>query len=454
MMFDILFMLICFLFVVLVFLPGSEDIDNAVHLLEDRIDSEVEYHRDQSSNKRSRGSSHLTSLFPLALYSSLPAAMQMKVFDKTPPGYRKVIFSTNIAETSLTIDGICFVVDCGFVKTTYFDPRTGVASLITCTVPKSTSRQRAGRAGRTKEGKCFRLMTEVDFNALPDYAPPEMQRSDISGAMLQLKALGIHDVVHFDFLSPPPVENMIYALELLFSLGAVDESGSITALGEKIVQIPLEPQLAKCLISSFEFGCTEEMLSIAAMCSVDFPFAIPRGRVSAEQRQHYSDCVSEFAVLEGDHLFLLNIFNKFLENESDAKSWCDSYRLQYKILVRAKELRQNLKRMLVSLMSENSVLSSCGEDSVSIRKCIVSGYFGNAARLTPSGNYVTVRGQQLVAIHSNSVLSRFGAPAEWVVFNDVVFTTNAQIRDVSKIEPLWLLELASSYYISAFPSKI
>jgi ATP-dependent RNA helicase DDX35 len=438
-----------------VFLPGSEDIDNAIAILEERVAAELDHQESSTSRKRGRHGhdSSLSRLILMPLYSSLPAIAQMKVFDRTPPGYRKVIFSTNIAETSVTIEGICFVVDTGFVKTTYFDAATGITALIAGAESKATARQRAGRAGRTREGKCFRLMTEKAFGSLPEFSVPEMQRSDISGAVLQLKALGIRDVVHFDFLSPPPAENMIYALELLYSLGALDNEGNMTETGENMALMPLEPRLAKALLSSIDFGCTEEILSIASMCSVEYPFLPPRGRVSLEQRQHFNDCISEFAVLEGDHLSLLKLFNSFVENQADAKSWCDSFRLQYRILLRAKEMRHNLQKMFMDILPPGSAVSSSVEDTVAVRKALICGYFGNAAKLGSDGRYLTVRGEQRVEVHSTSVLSRFGAPPEWVIFHDVVHTNTAQIRDVTKIEPLWLLELASSYYDSDFLHK-
>ena len=263
-----------------------------------------------------------------------------------------------------------------------------------------------------------------------------------------LKALGIDDVAHFDFLSPPPTESMMYALELLHSLGALDAECKLTTQGEKMADMPVEPRLAKTLLQSFDFGCGEELLSIAAMCSVDHPFIIPRGRASAEHKQRFYDCVADLAVLDGDHLTLLNIFRSFIEHESEGRNWCDSMCLNHRILVRAKEIRRNLKGMLRRFGPEGGVIASSEQDLSAIKKCLVSGYFGNAARLGPDGRYVTIRGGQSVALHSTSVLSKFGAPPEWIIFHDIVYTDCAQIRDVTKIEALWLLELAGSYYTS------
>jgi HrpA-like RNA helicase len=200
--------------------------------------------------------------------------MQMRVFHKAPAGVRKVVVATNIAETSLTIDNIRFVVDSGFAKQSYFNPvtgthtcpdlnelivafvnfemiATGIECLVTGPISRANAQQRAGRAGRVKEGKCYRLMTEKSYLKLEvalalyltstvshmlcafsqPHSIPEMQRSDITSAVLQLKALGISDVAHFDYLSAPPVESMLFALELLYALQAIDASGKLTYMG-------------------------------------------------------------------------------------------------------------------------------------------------------------------------------------------------------------------------------
>ena len=439
---------------ILVFLPGAEEIDTLLDMLEERADHHAR-----------------STLALLPLYSSLPFDMQMRAFQPAPKGTRKVIAATNIAETSVTIEGVRYVVDAGLVKLKFFDVKSGVDALITCPVAQASANQRAGRAGRTQPGKCFRLMTEPAFNELEAFSPPEMQRSDISWAVLQLKALGIDDVLHFDFISSPPAEAMVYALELLYSLNALDARCRLTEIGEKMAEMPVEPRLARCLLASFDFGCAEEVLSIAAMCSVEYPFITVKGGKSAgalEAKQRLLDNIGEFARLEGDHLTLLAIYRAYAEVVDDAgqghghghgqggygkssradagRSWCDSHCLQPRILARAFEVRAHLKGMLRRVAHQGAQFESCGEDTVAVRQCLVAGYFAHAAQLGSDGRYWTVRGRHAVSAHPLSVLARFGAPPEWVIFNDVVHTKHAMIREVTRIDPHWLIDFASHFY--------
>lgn len=333
---------------------GGEEIDSMIEVLQD------EYRGDR--------------LYFLPLYSALPIHIQQSVFYPTPPNKRKVILSTNIAEASITVDGIRYVIDSGYVKLNYFDVKTGLDSLITCPISKATAMQRAGRAGRTEEGKCYRLLTEDDYNnKLIEYPPTEMERTDISGAILQLKALGIDDIVHFDFLSSPPIDSIIFSLELLYSLGSIDIDCKLTKIGSEMAEMPIEPRLANTLLRSFDFGCGEEMLTISAMCSVEYPFITIRkkGNHLLDAKTKLLKDKKEFYIHDSDHLTLLNIYNQFKES-GYSQSWCDSYSLQYRILLRAKEIRKNLLSILKKSRSDGVIISSCGDDDIAIKKCLVS----------------------------------------------------------------------------------
>lgn len=176
--------------------------------------------------------------------------------------------STNIAETSLTIDGVVFVIDPGFAKQKVYNPRIRVESLLVSPISKASAQQRAGRAGRTRPGKCFRLYTEKAYkNEMQDNTYPEILRSNLGSVVLQLKKLGIDDLVHFDFMDPPAPETLMRALELLNYLAALDDDGNLTDLGAVMAEFPLDPQLAKMLIASCNHNCSNEILSVTAMLS-------------------------------------------------------------------------------------------------------------------------------------------------------------------------------------------
>lgn len=234
---------------ILVFLPGAEEIDSAVELLRDNA----------PHTERSTGGASGETIEIVPFYSALPAHLQMKVFEPARSGVRRIIVATTIAETSVTIDGVRYVIDPGVVRLPVYDPTKGFSALVTTLSSKAAARQRAGRAGRVAPGKCLRLMTEKAYHDLtPAQTVPEMQRSELSWVVLLLKALGIDDILHFDFLSPPPAETMIRALELLYALGALDEVCRLTdPLGTSMAEFPVEPCVAKFLLSAWEFNCVE-----------------------------------------------------------------------------------------------------------------------------------------------------------------------------------------------------
>jgi len=284
---------------VLLFLTGQDEIEDVCKQL------------------RTESEKCQTQFGPMAivpLYSSLTPQQQRKIFDRAPeplfvggPVGRKVVVSTNIAETSLTIDGIVYVVDPGFSKQKVYNPRVRVESLLVTPISQASAKQRSGRAGRTRPGKCFRLYTEKAFNNdLIQQTYPELLRSNLSNVILTLKRLGVDDLVHFDFMDPPAPETLMRALELLHFLGAMDDEGDLTEVGKSMSDFPLDPQLSKCLISSVDYGCSHEILIIVAMLSVPPVFLRPKNY------QSESDAAkAKFEDPHGDHLTLLNVFEQF-----------------------------------------------------------------------------------------------------------------------------------------------
>ena len=424
---------------ILLFLTGREEIETALDIIADRIPSLP---------------SGADKLLPLPLYAGLTVEQQMYVFEPAPERTRKVICATNIAEASVTIDGIAYVIDSGFVKLRAYSPQTGIETLTATPVSKASATQRSGRAGRTKPGKCYRLYTEAAFNTLAEATVPEIQRSNLAPTILQLKALGIDNIARFDFITPPPAELIIRALELLYSLGALDDYAKLTKpLGTRMAELALEPMLAKCLLSAPAFNCLSEMLSIAAMTSLQgnvwFSHDLKKAEESARRK---------FAVEEGDHLTLLNVYNAFVtKGRKDAK-WCQQHYLNFKSMSRAVSIRNQLRRYLERFgidvseslpsnsLSSSEVLRVGGRSKEeSIRRCLTSGYFAHAARMMPDGTFRTVDGGTVLYAHPSSLM--FNRKADWVVFTEVMETGDKVfIRDVTKIEKGWLVEYAPEFY--------
>ncbi|GME24516.1 putative ATP dependent RNA [Neofusicoccum parvum] len=420
---------------ILIFLTGREEIETALEMIADRA-----VNLDPKA----------PSIQALPLYAGLPTDQQMYVFDPAPENVRKVIIATNIAEASVTIDGIVYVIDSGYVKLRAYNPNTGIETLTATPVSKASATQRAGRAGRTKPGKCYRLYTEQAWESLPEATVPEIQRSNLAPVILQLKSLGIDNIARFDYLTPPPAELIIRALELLYSLGALDDYAKLTKpLGTRMAELAVEPTMAKVLLSSPDFGCLSEVLSIAAMTSL-------QGNVwfSHEgQKKAQESARRKFAVEEGDHLTLLNVYHAFVtKGKKDAK-WCRDNYLNFKSMARAVSIRNQLRKYLERLglnveesLSSSSVLRVGGPDKAEqIRRCLTTGFFAHAARMQPDGTFKTIDGGMVLHAHPTSLM--FNRKADWVIFHEIMETGNKTfIRDITKIEKNWLLEYAPQYY--------
>lgn len=379
---------------ILIFLTGREEIDTALETIADRA---------VNLNPKA------PSIQALPLYAGLPTDQQMYVFEPTPENTRKVIVATNIAEASVTIDGIVYVIDCGFVKLRAYNPNTGIETLTATPVSKASATQRAGRAGRTKPGKCYRLYTEQAYETLPVATVPEIQRSNLAPVILQLKSLGIDNIARFDYLTPPPAELVIRALELLYSLGALDDYAKLTKpLGTRMAELAVEPMMAKALLSAQGFGCLSEVLSIAAMTSL-------QGNVwfSHEgQKKAQEGARRKFAAEEGDHLTLLNVYHAFVtKGKKDAK-WCRDNYLNFKSMARTVSIRNQLRKYLERLginveesLASSDVLRVGGPDKAEqIRRCLTTGFFAHAARMQPDGTFKTIDGGMVLYAHPTSLM--------------------------------------------------
>jgi ATP-dependent RNA helicase DHX8/PRP22 len=406
---------------ILLFLTGQEEIDTSCEVLYERM--------------KALGPG-VPDLLILPVYSALPSEMQSKIFDPAPPGSRKVVIATNIAETSITIDHIYYVIDPGFVKQNAYDPKLGMDSLVVTPISQAQAKQRAGRAGRTGPGKCFRLYTEAAYQSemLPTTIP-EIQRQNLSNTILMLKAMGINDLLHFDFMDPPPTNTMLTALEELYALSALDDEGLLTRLGRKMADFPMEPSLSKSLIASVDMGCSEEMLTIVAMLSVQTVFYRPK-----EKQQQADQKKSKFHDPHGDHLTLLNVYNAWKQSKySDA--WCFENFIQKRQISRARDVRQQLASIMQRYKHQ---VVSCARNTVKVRQALVSGYFRNSARKDPQEGYKTLIEGTPVYMHPSSAL--FGKPAEHVIFHTLVLTTKEYMHCATVIEPKWLVEAAPTFF--------
>jgi len=406
---------------ILVFFTGQEEIEAAQENLERRV--------------RGLGSK-IGELLILPIYSTLPSDMQAKIFEPTPPGARKVVLATNIAETSLTINGVIYVIDPGFCKQKSYNPRSGMEALIVTPVSRASAQQRAGRAGRVSAGKCFRLYTAHAFmHELEEDQIPEIQRTNLGNVVLMLKSLGINDLIHFDFLDPPPAETLIRALELLYALGSLNDRGELTKLGRRMAELPLDPMLSKMLIQSEEYECSEECLTVCAMLSAgNAIFYRPK-----DKAVHADNAHKNFWKSGGDHITLINVYNQWVESNYSVE-WCYQNFLQARTMKRARDVREQIEGM----MDRVEVETKSSEDMAKVRKAITSGFFYNTARLSAEGNYKTVKHNLTVLIHPASCL--FKETKRWLVYFELVLTNKEYMRNVIEIDPKWLVEIAPHYY--------
>ncbi|PGH19160.1 hypothetical protein AJ80_04240 [Polytolypa hystricis UAMH7299] len=421
---------------ILLFLTGREEIDRAIQEIQERTNY---------LHAKAQG------LLALPLYAGLTTEQQLYVFEPTPEKTRKVVVATNIAEASVTIEGIVYVVDCGYAKLRAYDPNTGIEILTAVPISKASATQRAGRAGRTRPGKCLRLYTEQSYASLPEVTVPEIQRSNLAPVVLQLKALGIDNIVRFDFLTPPPAELVVRAFELLYSLGAVDEYAKLTKpLGIRMAEIAVEPMMAKALLAAPSFSCLSEILSIAAMASL-------QGTIWFQQHEGEKKAMDssrrKFAVDQGDHLTYLNVYQAFITKGKKDSKWCRDHSLNYKSMVKAVSVRAQLKRYLerFGIQVDESLGGAAAASTrgtvtaEKIQRCLTSGYFAHAARMQPDGSFRTISGGITLYAHPSSLM--FNRKADWVIFQEILQTSDkTYIRDITKVEKAWLLEYGADYY--------
>lgn len=433
---------------ILLFLTGEEEIEESCRNIEEQV----------SGLSRKIG-----EVVVLPLYGSLPPDRQQRVFAPAPrpmyhggPEGRKVICATNIAETSLTIDGVVYVIDTGFSKQKIYNPRSRVESLTVQPISRASAKQRAGRAGRTRAGKCFRLYTKETFeDELMDTAYPEILRSNLGNVVLQLKRLRIDDLVHFDFMDPPAPETLMRALEQLNYLKALDDEGKLTSVGEQMSNFPLDPELSAALINSPKHKCSEEILSIVAMISAAYNCFMRLRKKDRRGKYQKRSPHARFQHADGDHMTLLNVYHEFKASANSPEGpsqWCwDNF-----INFRAMKAADSVRRQLVRLMRKQglevvSTSPEAPEFSSNVRRALLDGFFMHVAYSEGrKKQYLTVKDNQLVTLHPSCCMK---SNPKWIMYNEFVLTMNRYIRTCSEVRGSWLIEQAPHYYdMSNFPS--
>ncbi|KEP66318.1 UNVERIFIED_CONTAM: helicase associated domain (ha2) protein [Hammondia hammondi] len=406
---------------ILIFMTGQDDIEVTCLLLAERLSLLGE---------------KAPPLTILPIYSQLPADLQARIFQPSP--FRKVIVATNIAETSLTVDGIKYVIDPGFCKMKVYNPKVGMDALQLTPISQANANQRKGRAGRTGPGVCYRLYTERVFvKELLTTTVPEIQRTNLANVVLLLKSIGIRNILSFDLMDPPPEETIVNALYQLWVLGALDNLGELTALGKKMVLFPLDPPLSKMVLVAESQRATREVVTVVSMLSIPSIFYSPK------ERQDEAEAVKEkFFVPESDHLTLLNVYQQWKRSQYNS-AWCTRHFVQPRAMTKAREVRAQL----LDIMEQQGIPDvSCGTDWDVIRKSICAGYFHNAAKLRGIGEYVNLRSSIPCHLHPTSALYGAGHTPDYVVYHEVVLTTKEYMRNVTSVEAAWLAELGPMYF--------
>jgi len=414
---------------ILLFLPGKEEVEMACGLLSNRC----------------------PDLRALPVYAALPFESQCQIFNGAPPGVRKVVVATNIAETSITIDGILFVVDIGFFKESIYDK--GIDTLKVKVISKAQADQRCGRAGRTAPGTCYRMYTREDYDQMKVAPAPAIERVDFTTTALQMKAMGIGDICRFGFMDPPKEERVRYAIKRLRVLGALDKDEKISPLGFQMSEFPLAPHLSKILLTAADMGCSDEVLTIVSMLSVKYVFIRPSAKFKRKQMEA-DEAKERFNDPCGDHLTLLNVFAAWKANGM-SETWARENYVHHKELERALDIRNQL----VALMNVHGVpILSAGTYLSNIRKALSTGEPINVARLDPHrlgfGNipqhqqqpaYRTLINRQVVYVHPSSALYKVRPPPEYVIYHETVTTTRNFMRVVTFCERTWVQKLREAF---------
>jgi ATP-dependent helicase HrpA len=421
---------------VLIFMPGERDIRETSDQLEGRFSGEAEV---------------------IPLFGRLSAGDQQRVFSNSPR--RKIVIATNIAETSLTIPGIRYVIDAGLARISRYNPRTRTKRLPVEEVSQSSANQRKGRAGRVEAGVCIRLYSEEDFHARPPFTQPEIQRANLAEVILRMKAFGLGDVETFPFVQPPAPASISHGFALLQELGALDEQRELTPLGRDLARLPIDPTIGRMLLQSQHEHATRELLIIAAGLSIQDPRERP-----LDQREAAAAAHRRFNDPKSDFLALLNIWNAVhdqwdkLRTQNARRKFCRQHFLSYLRMREWQDLHTQLHGALENLGTMKLNESNASYDA--IHRSILAGLTGHVARREERNSYKAA-GNRLLNVFPGSALFDRGEPPrkpaarnappapkprsnqpQWIVAGEIVETSQLFARTLAGIDPQWIFRLA------------
>jgi HrpA-like RNA helicase len=410
---------------ILVFLPGRNEIAFMGHKL-------------STVKKKYRLTTKLNILKYVKvfyLFSALPYELIVRALLPQKNSNRKVILATNIAETSLTLVGVRFVIDSGLAKTKIFSGRVGFELMNTIRISKPQAIQRCGRVGRHSPGKCFRVYPESFFSRFSDATVPEIRRCQFPSTVMKLKFLGIKNVLAFDFLEPPPLITIIRSLELLHILSSIDGTGDLTTdLGFKMSLLPIEPMLAKVLLISDHLNCSTEAAMIVSMI-------VTEGKPITSEHCQY---MSEY----GDHLTLLYIYQAFVSKTQRAKiDFCRQHAFNIGSLDKAINVNKQLKKLIERM---NIPMTTCKSNLTILRIALTAGLFPNAAKRKSQEKFKSMASGMILKVHhSSSVLNHIKnltRSSKFIIFSDHILTKTAYLREVSLTEEKWLYAIAPTFF--------
>ncbi|KAK4459617.1 P-loop containing nucleoside triphosphate hydrolase protein [Cladorrhinum samala] len=416
---------------ILAFLTGQEEIESAQKLIE-------EYASTLPPNVPK------VKVFPL--YGQLSMEAQHEAFQPIKGNFaRKIVLATNIAETSVTVPGVRFVIDCGKAKVKQYRARLGMESLLAKPISKSSAIQRAGRAGREGPGKCFRLYTEETYETLQKTDLPEILRTDILSAVLTMKARGIGDVLAFPLMDPPEFESVEKALLHLHFLGALADDGAITETGRKMVMFPVTPPYARVLLAAADpkYDCLLEVIDIISCITAGDDIFLQTH--SEEAREEVEGFRKELRRREGDLITYLTTMQLYTAENADRGQWCKDRKINTRNMKQALNIRKQLRGLCVKqgMMEQpppdpQQFYPTSPEQAATILKCFLKGFALKTAILAPDSSYVTAHGKHVVAIHPASVLH--GQKKEAIMFLEHVYTQKNYAKKVSAIQASWIIE--------------